>query len=318
MAYSKERIIFIGQYFENFGEDKTKKTFSLKSETLNRLIRQYKNIKPEYNDNRMLSEIQDRYTPQELKQLAKGQRLSKEIINVVPFNFSGNHVRFASISDTHFGSIYSVKKIWEKVVKQIKSESCEFVVHSGDIVDGMFSNHEGQIYELNKFGYDAQRDYAVELLSLFDLPLYAISGNHDRTFMKKDGANIVKDICSRIKNAQYIGHDTGEIILKKNIILQPWHGEDGSSYAVSYRIQKICEAFTGGRKPHILLAGHAHKSMYAMIRNIHCISSGAITLQSNWMRSKRLENHSGFWIIDIWINKYGISKFQCCWHPFYN
>lgn len=178
------------------------------------------------------------------------------------------------------------------------------------------SNRPDHIYELLKIGYTDQKQYAIDLLTQIDIPIYAISGNHDRYFIKSCGADICSDIGKEIKNFSFIGHDEGDIKIK-DIKIKLWHGEDGNSYAISYRLQKIVEAFTGGEKPSILLAGHTHKYGKFFIRHIHTLGTGAISKQSKWMRSKRLENHTGFGIIKFKMNKMGISQLTDTFYPFY-
>ena len=90
-----------------------------------------------------------------------------------------------------------------------------------------------------------------------------------------------------------------------------------NSYALSYRLQKIIESFTGGEKPSMLLAGHVHKMGYFFIRNVHCISTGSIQCQSKWMRSKRMASHTGFWVVEMDINEKGIASVRPEWFPFY-
>jgi len=116
----------------------------------------------------------------------------------------------------------------------------------------------------------------------------------------------------------YLGHDEGDITLSTApVTIRLWHGEDGSSYAHSYRIQKIVESFTGGDKPHVLFCGHAHKHTYMFERHIHCIGAGSMQTQSKWMRGKRLASHTGFWIIKMVVNDKGVGSFAPQWFPFY-
>ena len=96
-----------------------------------------------------------------------------------------------------------------------------------------------------------------------------------------------------------------------------WHGEDGSSYALSYRLQKIIESLTGGEKPNILIAGHVHKYVKIFERNVYALSVGTIQSQTPWMRGKRLAAHVGFCIGDYWVNKDGLAKMRETWYPFY-
>jgi hypothetical protein len=35
------------------------------------------------------------------------------------------------------------------------------------------------------------------------------------------------------------------------------------------------------------------------------------------MRGKRLASHTGFWIVDIYVNKTGVAKTTGTWYPFY-
>jgi predicted phosphodiesterase len=90
-----------------------------------------------------------------------------------------------------------------------------------------------------------------------------------------------------------------------------------NSYAISYRLQKLVESFSGGKKPNILFGGHVHKQGYFQIRNIQCFGAGCIQAQSAWMRSKRLSAETGFWVVRLKINNRGISRVQSEWFPFY-
>jgi predicted phosphodiesterase len=126
----------------------------------------------------------------------------------------------------------------------------------------------------------------------------------------------VGDICDTVPNAEYIGRDEGDIEVG-GIVIRVFHGEDGSSYAVSYRLQKLIESFTGGTKPNVLLVGHAHKQGYFFDRHIHTVSGGAMCTQSRWMRSKRMANHSGYHFITIKVDDAGVQEFQVTFRPFY-
>lgn len=136
----------------------------------------------------------------------------------------------------------------------------------------------------------------------------------------KHGAGItaVEDVCDRVTGSHFIGYHEGDIIIN-NCKIKLWHGEDsGGSYAHSYRLQKLVEAFNGGEKPQILFTGHTHKSMYLYDRNIHCVSTGCLQNQSGFMRTKRLSAHVGFWIIEVLLADNGeVQKFAPTWYPFY-
>lgn len=318
MTTKKERVEEIISYYLEHGDEKTIETFGINHESLAR----YKRLHGEYGGDieniNVLRKIKDRYTPEELEAIASGGRIPKTNFNTPEIDFTGQRIRFAHITDTHIGSIYYLPERMEAIAEQVKNESVEFVVHTGDVTEGM-SKRDGHIYELTHIGYDKQREYAVEQLSMIELPIYFIDGNHDRWHIKNAGALIVKDIADMLPDAQFIGHDEGNISLAGKATLRLFHGEDGNSYATSYRVQKIIEAFTGGEKPNVLCVGHTHKCIHMPNeRNVIAFSGGCIEKQSQWMRGKRIPAHCGFWIIDVWVNKNGgVAKHSAVWYPFY-
>lgn len=319
MTTSDDRIKEIVEFYLDNDEKTTLETFNVSSESLNRYKRNYKNIFTEnaYESKKVIKDIVNKYTPEELRAISSGGRIVPGQAKVPIIDFSGQRIRFAHITDTHIGSIFFKEKFYEEAIKECKKEGVEFICHTGDVTEGM-SNRPGHVYELSQIGYDNQKNYAVEVLSKWDKKYYFIDGNHDRWFIKNSGAKIVKDICKELNDAEFLGHDLGIMALKDKATIQLWHGEDGSSYATSYRVQKVIESITGGEKPNIWLGGHTHKQCYIFDRHVHAFSGGALSIQSSWMKSKRLANHTGFWIIDAYVNKNSISKCVGAWYPYYS
>jgi predicted phosphodiesterase len=233
-------------------------------------------------------------------------------------NFTGERIRIGAITDTHIGHKRFSEERLMAAFEQFALKGVDMIVHAGDVTEGM-SHRSGHVYELDHIGYDAQKTEAIRLFSRWtDTPIYAIDGNHDRWYIKSNGAIIVKDIADMLDNFHFLGHDEGDISLKGKSILKLWHGEDGSSYALSYRLQKIIESLSGGEKPGVLIAGHVHKYVNIFERNVYAVSVGCIEAQTQWMRGKRISAHTGFSILDIWVNDDGISKCGVVWYPFYH
>ena len=205
-------------------------------------------------------------------------------------------------------------------VYNIEVETDNSYIANGIIVhncEGM-SHRAGHVYDLSEIGYDKQKSKAIEIFSQWtDSQIYAIDGNHDRWFIKSNGALIVKDIATQLDNFNFIGHDEGDISINGKAVVKLWHGEDGNSYALSYRLQKILESLSGGEKPSVIICGHTHKYVKIFERNVYAISAGSIQSQTPWMRGKRIAAHVGFCIIDIYVNKSGVCKFSDTWYPFY-
>ena len=299
-----------------YGDAKTMEVYDFKEDTLRRYRGMAKKFGIEgLGKSKALRDIAENYDEAELKAIAKGARVLPGMAKIPHIDFSGETVKFGAISDTHIGSVYTDPRHVLAAFKEFEKEKVDFITHSGDVTEGM-SHRPGHVYELSQIGYAAQKKHAISLFNKAPAPIYMIDGNHDRWYIKSNGALIVEDICNNIEQAIYLGHDEGDIAIG-NTTIKLWHGEDGNSYATSYRIQKVIESLTGGEKPGIMICGHTHKQLYMFERHIHAFSCGSIQKQSKWMRGKRIPAHTGFWIIEATLNNEGIAKIKSTWHPFY-
>lgn len=274
---------------------------------------------PPAADDPILAKLRERYSDEELKAIAAGQGIAKRYIPFPEIHLQGKHHRILVMSDTHIGSIYSPEE-WHDTVAGYANDPAnriECVLHCGDLVDGLKISRAGtQIYELSEIGFDAQRDKAVELMSRYERPIYIISGNHDAYFKEYAGANIVKEVCNQVDAMTYIGHDFADIDVG-GCTIRLFHGGDGNSYALSYRLQKLVESITGGYKPNILLAGHVHKFCYFFDRNIHAVSVPAMQSQTSFMRAKKLAAHTGFIVLDFDAQDGNVCNLAVQYFPFY-
>ena len=321
MRISKKKLSEVIGYYYLEGKEKTLEVFAFKEDTLRRYLNRAEELGiTQVAKSKTLRDISEQYTQKELQAIAKGGRVAPGQPKIPIISFEGERIRIGALGDTQLGSIYTDPNYIYQAYEEFKKEKVDFITHSGDVFEGM-SNRAGHIYELTHLGYTKQKEHGIEVFSQSPVPIYFIDGNHDRWFVKSSGAYIVQDLCNALNEsgtkAIYLGQDEGDISLKGRTTLKLWHGEDGNSYALSYRVQKIIESLSGGEKPGVLFAGHTHKAFYIFERNIHCYSTGCIQKQSKWMRGKRIAAHVGFWIIDIWVGKQGVTKCQGCFYPFY-
>lgn len=266
----------------------------------------------------MMERIRMRYSDSEIEAIARGEGIERRRVDFPDIKLNGTHHKFLVISDTHIGSVYSPIEWHDIVSDYANNNGVEAILHCGDLVEGMKIGRIGtQIYELSEIGYEAQKAKAIEILGKYKVPIYIISGNHDFYYQEYAGANVIKSISDSLENVTYIGHDSADIEVD-GAIIRLFHGGDGSnSYAVSYRLQKLCEAITGGEKPNILLAGHVHKFCYIFERNIHAISVPCMQAQTDWMRGKKLAAHTGFLELDFDVSAGSISNLSVRLFPFY-
>ena len=151
-------------------------------------------------------------------------------------------LKMGVISDTHIGSVYSPDE-WHDIVADYANENgVEAVLHCGDLTDGVKISRAGtQIYELSEVGFEAQKAKAVELLGKYEVPVYIISGNHDAYYKEFAGANVVASVAQELPNVTHIGDDEADIEID-GVTIRLFHGGDGSSYALSYRLQTTSSA----------------------------------------------------------------------------
>lgn len=267
---------------------------------------------------KLMESLRNKYSDEELKTLVKSGsfRILPGAQKVPVVNFKGEKVRFGFITDLHLGSIYASPEMVLKAFDIFNDEGCNFIMCAGDITEGK-SNRNGHVYECTHIGFQNQKNHAIDVLSQWGKDFFAVSGNHDRWYIKSAGADITEDIGEQIEHFHYLGHDNAVVSLNGRATVMLWHGEDGSSYATSYRLQKVVESLTGGEKPQVLLTGHTHKQGYFFERHVHVISGGALSRQSSWMKSKRLANHFGFHVIELTINKSGVARCKVEWFPCY-
>lgn len=142
------------------------------------------------------------------------------------------------------------------------------------------------------------------------------TGNCWFTGKADQGINVGMRLEEALNNFVYLGTEEADQVVE-NVRIKLFHGNDGGSYAISYRGQKIVESLDGGDKPHILITGHDHKSVFFQTRNVHVIGAGTLCEQTSFMRGKKLAAHRGYWLVDVWSNEEGLVRIRPEWNPFY-
>lgn len=304
------------------GVDAAAKQLGISRETVRREVRRASSDKRELpaepltSSDALFKKFQERFSPAEQAAIVNGKALNPSGIARPVIDFDGDDVCIGFVTDTHIGGKEFDDSLWYSFIEECKLEGVDMILHAGDVHEGM-SNRGDQVYGLEDIGVSAQMDHARRLFRSTDIPIKVIDGNHDRWGIKSNGLFMVRDLCRDLEHVEFVGCDYGEIIINGTKWML-WHGEDGSSYATSYRIQQLLVAFTGGQKPHVLLCGHTHKQGYFFERNVHAVSGGALSYQSKWMRSTRKACHTGFHIIRARIKDGQIARFSPTFYPFYN
>jgi predicted phosphodiesterase len=233
-------------------------------------------------------------------------------------------VKFGAISCSQLCSKYqqlSHLKTWYHYAQE--EEGIEDVLNMGDLVDGekVYRGHE---YEIFLHGEKAQREYTIEHYPTIKRT-WVIAGNHDDSYYKLVGTDILENIALARPDIKYVGkYGAYPIITLGNRKLKIYmsHGEGGCAYARSYKLQRKIEQFSSEAKPDIYFLGHYHVNCYLpQYRNVMGLMMPCFQAQTPYLRRRGLNPEIGGWIIRLRVNDVGrknsIVEMNNSYYPFY-
>jgi len=260
-------------------------------------------------EDKLKQELVKTYTPEELRWLLAHLQTStsKSIEKVI---WDKWHLKFALVSDTHLWNKQSAKKELSDFYKKAWEEWVEAFIHCGDLVDGTGNVFKGQVYELENVWYDEQLKTAVNDYPYYwDIKTYVVGWNHDESFLKENGANIIKNIANLRDDIIDMGFYDARIKLN-GVSINAHHGWWNMSYAKSYKPQKLIENIDTRNQPDIFASGHWHDALYMAYRNIHSFLPWAFLRQNLLAKRFNLWNTIGWWIVEVDIKEDGSSEIQ--------
>jgi len=215
-----------------------------------------------------------------------------------------NTVRFAVTADRHFGSLYTNTAALRGFYEHCARCGVKEVYDAGDILDG-HKVYKGQEFELRDIGLESQIGRAAEASSGLGIKTYFITGNHDASFKNLAGAPVGKMIEQSVSDHVFLGEEQARVrweVPNGKIEMMLIHPGGGTSYALSYRPQKIVESLEGGTKPDLLVVGHYHKAEFLpSYRNVAVLQAGTFQKQTPFMARQGLAAHVGGWIVEVFV-----------------
>lgn len=274
-------------------------------------------------DYRILSQIKKHNVSEEsIKSLLKAAK--RGVIQEKEYTLPKEHIRALVFGDTHIGNKAYNPGLMNLAAKEAKKEKVDVIFCTGDIADGWYQNRPASIFEQNAIGFDNQLEMAVkEFKKLKDIaPLYFITGNHEyNTYVRGAGVEFGNILQTRLEKEgmenYYIGNAEGDVRLRTGTKIKLIHPDGGSSYAISYKSQKIIESLQSNdsKLPDVALIGHFHKQEYIQYMGTHTFQTGTFMDQTKFMRGKGIAAHMGFWIVDMYANKKGVvEKITPTWY----
>lgn len=256
-------------------------------------------------------------SPRELEAILQSASSKPVEVHKVERTGESKVVRFGVLSDAHIGHKEFDENLFNHAREEFKKFGCEFILDPGDHFEGM-SGRPGHIYELSHIGYQAQKREVVRLYRSLGLPIYGIDGNHDLWYQEKHSMGVApgEDLAQEIPGYTHLGEWEGMLHIGP-LKIYLFHGNDGSAYATSYKLQKLIEGFSPGEKPHLVFSGHYHKAMYGFIRGVHAFESGTLCGQTKFMRGKKLSAHMGFWCVEVEYGDEGVRSITPKFYPWF-
>ena len=138
--------------------------------------------------------------------------------------------------------------------------------------------------------------------------------------MMNGGANVGEMISSRRSDLKFLGYNNAVINLTPKCKMELVHPNDGTSYAISYQLQKYIDSLFSVEKSNLVIMGHYHKMFYMFYRNVHAFLPGCLQAQTPFQKGKKLAAHIGGFIIEIHVDSEGTitrckNEFIPCYKP---
>lgn len=221
-----------------------------------------------------------------------------------------DEVTFAVVSDTHFGSIHAkIEELTDFYKIASDTYGIRTFLHCGDIVAGI-NMYRGQENELTAWGADKQVELCVSKYpKIKGCTTHFITGNHDLCYLSNSGKDIGVDIANKRDDMLYLGQYEAQLHINDLVKVEIAHPDITPAYAMSYSLQKMVQSYSGGLKPHVLLCGHLHQSIFLPdLRNMSSYLVGCFEGPSLWLKRKKLEPSIGAWIITVGVDEDGSPR----------
>ena len=238
----------------------------------------------------------EHYSSKEIQEMLNyiAQNTKKDVNEVLSEPW---HLKFALLSDTHFGAKQcAVDELWE-FYDRAKDKWVEAFVHCGDLVDGC-NVYKGQQFEQDKVGFEEQLEEVKNSYPDVWIPTYFIWWNHDENFLKWNGVNICKAIETVRQDLINLGFYDARLKLNGiDINLHHWGGS--LSYAKDYKMKKYLDSLPVEWQPDIFALGHYHTALYDLHRWIHGFMPGAFLKENLLAKRFNLDNTIWGRVIEI-------------------
>jgi predicted phosphodiesterase len=247
---------------------------------------------------------------------ARGHDLTLDRGKVVPvrpvvtdttIDLGKTRYRIGLVSDTHGGSRFEQLSALRSFYEYADQQRVDFFVHAGDLTQGPDAMHKGMAEEVHAHNAESQANYVIGTYprSQRKRPTYVIGGNHDGSFFKNDGTNIVRRITERRPDMIYTGQDAAYLTVG-NLRMYVVHPDGGGAYAKSYKPQKVAESIPNDRRVALAIIGHYHQWGTFLVKDMVTMMLPCFQAQYGWLARKGLYPDLGGVVLDVWLDDDGL------------
>lgn len=245
----------------------------------------------------------------------KAPPIDRLAVHRLPIEPVKGEIVFAVASDIHFASkLHRGECLTDFIDTAMNDYGVKTVLCPGDIFAGINMYH-GQLNEITGWGVKHQLDAGVKgLPRRRGLRYKMIGGNHDESFMKAGGNDIIRAFAQERDDVESYGFYSAMLDLvvpgaKKPIKVELHHPDKAGAYALSYHMQKEIEQIPPGMKPQMIFMGHTHQVNqlpdYRGIAGFYC---GTFEDQTLFLKRKHASPNIGGWIVRVGVCADGALK----------
>jgi predicted phosphodiesterase len=215
-------------------------------------------------------------------------------------------------SDTHCGDKTAQPTALRAMFQEAHEKyGVKVALHCGDVTAGL-NVYAGQVQDLQTVSAEEQIEIAGENIpSIPGLIHYVLGGNHDFSFYRAIGLDVVQLLCSKREDMIYVGSDFAQIPLTQDLDVALWHPAGGVPYSLSYRGQRFLpqlasdelEKLVLGTNPSpritLVAAGHLHQSMYFRQGHIAYFQLGCFEGRNSFFKRKGWKPAIGGYVVEL-------------------
>ncbi len=214
-----------------------------------------------------------------------------------------NKLKFAIVSDSHFGSKMQQRTYLEMFYDICVRENITTILHCGDLVEGNGKLYNGQLHEMFLFGTDNQEKYFIDYYPNREgITTYCIGGSHDYSFFKDSGHDVLTSITDKREDLINLGYTTAQVNLG-DLSIRMRHPRGKPTKTRSGKLQNEIDNMSPESIPDILLVGHYHHMIYmAQHKGCECILLPCFQGRTTLLDEVGLNPTIGGIILTVWYD----------------